>query len=135
MKFDLMVPAGIDADWDRLKPLLQKLGKVDAGLGLEDIRRNLMDGTYALYDVDLRGAQGVILVEVVSTSLWLIGIAGRISGPRSEWLGRVRILLRYFEDMARIMNCTELRLCGRNWSRILPNWEMVGPRNEMRLVL
>jgi hypothetical protein len=135
-----MVPATIEAEWPRIGPLLAPAIAVDPARQEADVYRDLLSGDMALYDMDLQGAQGVVVVEinsdgVNSKTFWILYVAGRISGPRSHWLGRVKTLTSYFVGIARAMNCTELRIEGRNWGRVFPEWERIGDPNQLRLVL
>lgn len=138
MKFDLVLPDGIRADMARYQGLLAPALKHDEAMNMGDLMRALSSGEFALYDVDLHGAKGVIVVEInqgAVNTLWVRYVSGRISGPPRVWIGRVKALQIYFEGIARQMGCTEIRVCGRDWSRILPDWEKDGPRHELRLAL
>lgn len=63
-------------------------------------------------------------------------LKGRIDLPRHEWLGAVREEMHRIEGIAKAAGCNEMRLGGRNWSRILPDYEpLSGVTNGLRKVL
>lgn len=133
--FAIMLPEAIAADWERIGDLLAPAIAEDDQRQPADVYRDLMSGDFVLFEVDLQGAKGVIVVEIASPCFWLIYVAGRISGPKSHWLGRVKALTLYFSVLAKANNCTEMRLEGRNWAPIFPDWERLGTRNALRKAL
>ena len=63
-------------------------------------------------------------------------LKGRIDLPRAHWLAAVREELRRIEGIARSAGCTEMRLGGRRWSRVLPDYEPLGGvKNGLRKAL
>lgn len=66
----------------------------------------------------------------------LYSLRGRISLPPKRWLRVVRKEMHRIEGIARAASCREIRLAGRNWSRVLPDYEpMPGIENRLRKVL
>lgn len=43
--------------------------------------------------------------------------------PPKQWLRVVREQMRLIEQMAKESGVTEMRVAGRNWSRVLPDYE------------
>lgn len=61
------------------------------------------------------------------------GLEGTIRLPPRQWLRLVRAELRTIEDVARSAGCAELRMAGRDWSRVFPAYEpMPGIPNRLR---
>src|SRR4051812_45248182 len=50
-------------------------------------------------------------------------LEGRIDLPPKAWLRAVRFEIARLEVVARSIGCTEMRIAGRDWSRILPDFE------------
>jgi hypothetical protein len=53
----------------------------------------------------------------------LYQLRGHIDLPPKAWLREVRTHVGKFEEMARGAGCTELRIAGRDWSRVLPDYQ------------
>lgn len=52
------------------------------------------------------------------------------------WLRTMRAEMTRIEGLAKNAGCEELRLCGRDWSRIFPDYEPLGGlKNGLRKVL
>lgn len=63
-------------------------------------------------------------------------LKGRIDLPRRQWLAAVREEIGKIEGIARSAGCNEMRLGGRAWSRVLPDYEPLGGvTNGLRKVL
>lgn len=60
-------------------------------------------------------------------------LTGTIRARPKAWLSAVRFELRKLERMARASGCAEMRVAGRNWSRILTDYApFTGPENGLR---
>jgi len=58
---------------------------------------------------------------------------GTIKAPPKAWVRAVREEVGKIEDVARKAGCDELRIAGRDWSRIFPEYEQVlDLRNGLR---
>lgn len=57
-------------------------------------------------------------------------LEGRIDLPFRRWLALVRGELRALEDSARDAGCAEMRMAGRDWSRVFPDYEQFEPANN-----
>lgn len=63
-------------------------------------------------------------------------MAGKINLPPKAWLRLVREHLAIIEQKCRESGVTEMRLAGRHWSRVLPDYEPYdGPKNGLRKIL
>lgn len=71
--------------------------------------------------------EGVITFEVFEeggeTVCGVYHLAGHLDLPPHEWLGVVRQQMAAFEDKAREAGIAEMRLAGRDWSRVFPDYE------------
>lgn len=66
----------------------------------------------------------------------ILTLKGYLAEPPKAWLTTMRTMLGKIEDMARDSGCDELRIAGRNWGRIFPDYAPYdGPRNGIRKVL
>lgn len=62
----------------------------------------------------------------------IYGLAGKIDLPPRAWLKAVRDEVRKLEDIARDAGFDEFRLQGRDWARILPDYERITDAPLMR---
>ena len=60
-------------------------------------------------------------------------IKGRLKLPLVEWLGVFRETMAEVERRAKEAGCSEVRIAGRNWSRVFTDYEpLPGCRNGLR---
>lgn len=60
-------------------------------------------------------------------------IEGQLRLPPKAWLKAIRTELNKIEAIAREAGCMEMRVAGRDWSRILTDYEpMPGIENRLR---
>lgn len=134
----LMLPAEIERDWGWLGAVLAPAIAHDDKRQDGDVFRDLLAGDMAMFRVVSPDANGLAVVEIDGPTFWIIYIAGRVAGQPHRWRDRMRVLVSYFVGIARAHDCTELRLEGRDWSRIFPDWERLDERpgrNELRKAL
>lgn len=63
-------------------------------------------------------------------------LKGRLDLKPKRWLRVVRAHVKRLEGIVRDSGCRELRVAGRNWSRVLPDYEPYeGVPNGLRKVL
>lgn len=143
MKFNLVLPSQIEADWERIGATLTPAIAYDHKRQAIDVYRDLINGDMALFDIDIENAKGIAVIEFGRADdgqecCWIIYIAGKIAGKPREWVGRVRALMTYFETIARANACKQMRIEGRDWSRVFHDWTPVevqsGVNELMRLL-
>lgn len=49
-------------------------------------------------------------------------LTGEVKGPPKVWLRTVRRVMAHFEEKARQAGCKEIRIGGRRWQRVFPDW-------------
>lgn len=86
------------------------------------------------------GAEGVMVADLYEEEgIMCFGITqftGRIGTAPRRWLEVVRASVATIGDLARQSGCQEIRVAGRDWSKILPDFEpFEGPRNGLRKAL
>lgn len=60
-------------------------------------------------------------------------LRGRMDLPRGDWLRAVREEMHKIEALAKAAGCNEMRCGGRNWGRVLPDYEpLTGVKNGLR---
>jgi hypothetical protein len=96
--------------------------------------------TQCTFAVRLPHGEGLVTLEIYPEGNGLVcgiyRIEGRLRLPPKQWLRTMRGELRKIENIARDAGCTEMRVAGRDWSSILPDYEpMPGIENRLRKVL
>lgn len=86
------------------------------------------------------GGAGTITFELFEENgricCGILTLQGRLDLPPKAWLRTMRDGLTYIEEQARDSGAQELRIAGRDWSRVFPDYEPLdGPRNGLRKVL
>lgn len=92
------------------------------------------------FDIEHQGATGVIVVDVYEEDgrmcFGITQLVAKIETPPKRWLRLVRSAVAELSDWARRADCSEIRIAGRDWSRVLPDFEPFdGPRNGLRKAL
>ena len=84
------------------------------------------------------GWSAVVTFEVYEedgvTVCGLQQLDGRFNLPPKAWLRTMRAQMRKLESIARSAGCAEMRVAGRDWSRVLPDYEPFpgGKPNRLR---
>ncbi len=119
-----MGPAEVQRCWPWLSQLLRPA--VEGGRSLEEVRDLLVRGHLGLATVHLKNAAAVIVMQPGMFDglycLWVSYLAGEVKGPPKVWLRTVRRVMAHFEEKAREAGCKEIRIGGRDWSRVFPDW-------------
>ena len=104
---------------------------------LSDVFSELVKGRFRAWVVNNQPeAFGVVVTSIEEPPegrrFWVNYAAGRTGGLRS-----MRRIMAEIEHIARDMNAHEIRLQGRDWRRVLPDYEATEDvaRNEIRKVL
>jgi hypothetical protein len=89
------------------------------------------------YGIQLPTGGGVVTFEIGEEDGRMICgiyfIEGRLREPPKRWLRIVRAEMRRIEEIAAGAGCHEMRVAGRDWSRVLPDYEpMPGIKNRLR---
>lgn len=95
---------------------------------------------YVTFWCSLPNGAGLVTLELYREGESLIcgihRIEGRLSLPPKAWLKTMRTELGKIEAVAKQAGCAEMRVVGRDWSRVLTDYEpMPGIENRLRKVL
>jgi hypothetical protein len=143
MPLHLLTQTEIEADWPRLGVLLAPAIAQDERRTPADVYADLIARRLHCLAIDGDGVSGIVILEFATATngkpcCWVVYIAGRIAGTPRQWRRSVRHLMHHFESLAHACGATEMRVEGRNWAKILNDYEVLGDRpgrNELRKVL
>jgi hypothetical protein len=66
-----------------------------------------------------------VFKEGEATVCGIYMLKGRLGLPPKQWLEVFRSTLAQFEQRAKNAGCTEMRMSGRNWARIVVGYEAI----------
>lgn len=128
--------------WPYLEPLItlaidrsrQDVSKPEL---VAETRERLLSGQYELALVRVPGASGIVVSELCVIDgvrvCWLPFVAGRTGMPPRAFIRFMRSAMVRYEDMAKQAGAEEIRICGRDWSRVFPGFvRHDGMPNELR---
>lgn len=133
MQFVHVDPARIEREWPAFAEVLAPALRQDPKQTLEGLRKRLVAGAESLLEIS--GPGRCLMVLEVSNDLvcWTKYLAGTIEGGHKARLAIIRQAVEHIETVARAAGCTEHRLCGRDWSAMLTDYEpFEGFRNGLR---
>jgi hypothetical protein len=132
MQFDPIEPSRIEAQWPVIAEILAPAVRQDPRQTLEGLHKRLAEGTDSLVGVSGE-ASGLIVIQVTTDLvLWTRYAAGFVAGGPKQRLRTIRQIAEHIETVAREAGCKEHRICGRDWSRILPDYRpFEGHRNGL----
>lgn len=123
--------------------LVQLLGPVVAGDpngSLAMLKEKLVSGEMGIASIHVSRGTGLVVLHPGEfdgvRALWIPYIVGRVKlGPKA-WLTLMRGIAAHFVSLAREEGFAEVRIGGRDWSRILPGFERFDDTpNRLRMVL
>lgn len=56
---------------------------------------------------------------------WLYHLQMTLRLPPKAWLARVRSEIEKLQNIARASGCAEMRIRGRDWSKVLPDFDFI----------
>lgn len=119
-------PDRVEAAWAAWAGALLKPA-IERDTEAKDVKALLVSGQYELAAVSAPEGYGAVVSELCTIDgvqcLWLNYIAGSSDvGPRG-FIRAVRKIMAEYEKLARNAGCEEIRIGGRDWSRIFPEFE------------
>lgn len=133
MQFVHVDPARIEREWPVIAEILAPAVREDPRQTLEGLHKRLAAGADSL--LEITGPGHCLMVIRLSDDLvcWTKYLAGRIDGGPKARIALMRGAVRHLETVARDAGCIEHRICGRDWHRILPDYEPFdGLRNGLK---
>ena len=135
MQVTLLDTARIDRDWEAMAVLLQPAVAVDPEYDLTGLYGRLLDGSALAFEVS-DGAIGLWVVSLEDDNglvAWTTAIAGKIDGGPKARVETIRAAVRALEDTLKLASVKAHRICGRDWSAILPDYTPFdGARNGLQ---
>lgn len=119
-------PDQVKEIWPDLSALLAPAVGYDRNVTLDDVRAKLVSGQCEALFVEDANVRGVIVTEICNIDgakvCWVSYVAGSVNAYPKQWLSIMREGMAVIEHMAKSIGCTETRIGGRDWSRILPGY-------------
>lgn len=133
MQFIHVSTARIADEWPVFAQTLAPAVRQDPGQTLEGLHRRLESGADVLLEITGPG-YCLLGLEVTSDLVcWTKYLAGHINGGPKARAEIIRSAVSHIENVAKAAGCTEHRICGRDWSRVLPSYSpFEGFRNGLK---
>jgi hypothetical protein len=132
MQFVHVLPERIEAQWPVIAEILAPAVRGDPRQTLEGLHKRLAAGADSLLEITGPGRCLMVIELTNDLVCWTKYLAGTIEGGPKARLAIMRGAVRHIETVARNAGCTEHRLCGRDWSAILPDYRpFVGHPNGL----
>lgn len=133
----LVLPDEIRTWWGELGTRLSPAILVDPKRKVADVYQALMSGEFALFQINENSVNMLAVVQIAQIDeakcFSLFYLAGSVKAPPRLWLAKVRDLMQIAIKTAKDLHCTEMRLEGRDWRKVFPDWEWQNERNQMKL--
>lgn len=135
------IPASkVEAEWEWLGPLLETAIAVRNATTLEVVQGKLIAGETEAAKVTLPDASGVVVSELCiddgAKCLWLSYIAGDSKCGPKAFVKMMRSIMAEYEELGRSAGADEVRIGGRDWSRVFPDYERFDDvPNRLRKIL
>ena len=127
-------------DWFWFRQVLEPAVNVDDGASLFGVRAKLLSGEYELAQVHAGKSSALVVTHLGEFDgiycLWLPYVIGAYSGSKMGFVRMARAFMDEFIQRARDAGCQEVRIGGRNWGKIFPDFERFDDKkNRLRIVL
>ena len=123
----------IPSEWGRIIALISPAIEHDKNATPFDVYAWLTSGRSEAFWIGHQYAKGVGVTTTEGDVCWLNYVGGTMTSSPRQFIRAARIVVHDLADLARGQGCTELRLGGRNWSRVFPEWEHFDPQYPNRI--
>lgn len=138
MQVSMMERDRIERLWPVVVQALWPAIRQDPTYNVQSLYDRLNHGSALLFEVE-DGAKGlwvVTLDEDDGLVAWTTAIAGKIEGGPKARLSLIRKAVVAIENVAKLAGCKAHRICGRDWSKLLPGYiPYEGARNGIERLL
>lgn len=120
--------------WPWLSALLYQCVRQDPALTMAEVYAGLVNGP-DLAVTPHGWAEGVMVFEITPERvLWIKYVAGRVAGGPKARVAAIREAMESIERVAANAGCCEVRVCGRDWSSVLTEYELIPHAPEPNLL-
>jgi hypothetical protein len=137
MRF-IPIPRGrVGEDWGRILALIGPAIAYDRNATPDEVLEWLRSGQSEAFWIEGDGVSGVAVTTTDDDSCFINYVGGRVEGGPRAFVRTVRAVVDEIESLARAAGCRYLRLGGRNWAPVFPEWEHEGAEypNRIRKVI
>lgn len=122
----------IEREWPVIAEILAPAVRNDPRQTMEGLHKRLTNGADLLLEIVGPGHCLMVIEVDNELVLWTKYLAGMIAGGPKARQALIREAVAHIEVYAKGAGCTAHRLCGRDWSRMLPDYlPFEGERNGL----
>lgn len=120
--------------WGWISQLLEPCVRVDPTTTMAEVYAGLIDGPDLVMRV-YGWADGIMVFQITDDHIcWVKYAAGRVAGGPKARLRAIRANMADIETVAQSIGCSEVRVCGRDWSSVLTDYELISDAPEPNLL-
>lgn len=123
MQFVHVEPERIEALWPVIAETVWPAARQDSHYTLETLRKRLLNGMDHLFELsgEARGYMALQLGD--DLTCWIKCAAGHVEGGPKRRVQTIREIMAHIESVAKNAGCSEIKICGRDWSKVLTDYE------------
>lgn len=130
----------IGLSWPWLMQLIGPAIAMDKGRSLMDVWTKLQSGEMGMATIHTHNGAGIVTLEPGEFdgvwALWVPYIFAKVKAGPKAFVQTIRAVMGRVENVAREANLVEVRIGGRDWGPILPDYERFNDTpNMLRKVL
>ena len=123
MQFEHVEPARIARLWPVIAETVWPAVRQNSHYTLETFRERLLNGLDHLFHVSGEASGFIAITLSDDLCCWIKCAAGSVEGGPKARVKTILAIMAHFEAVARDAGCSEIKICGRDWSKILKDYE------------
>lgn len=123
----------IETAWPWLSETIEPAVRQVANVTMQSVYDDLVSGRDLAVEISGANARGVVILQITDDCVcWVKYLAGRAIGKNK--MQTMRDGIAWIERAALNAGCHEVRVCGRNWGRLLTNYLLISDADEPNLL-
>lgn len=123
----------IDEAWEWLSATIEPAVRQVPNVTMQSVYDDLVSGRDLAVHISGANANGALILKITEDRVcWVKYLAGRAIGKHK--LRTMREGMAWIEQAAANADCVEVRLCGRNWGRVLTDYWLIYDADEPNLL-
>jgi hypothetical protein len=112
--------------WPWFSEVIAPAVQQDANATMAGVREAIVNGHDLAVHVGGADARGVMVLQITPDAVcWIKYVAGRIYGGPKARIKTLRRAIAWIEKAAQDAGCKDVRVCGRDWSVVLTDYELI----------
>lgn len=134
MKFTFVPRREIPLAWFWLSRMLEAAVRGDPHMSMQQLYNDLVEGRSLCVLATGPGSGAIILELDDAATCWIKYLGGKVEGGPKRRMQVLRDGVAWVEAQAAAIGCSDVRICGRDWSMILTDYELMPDAPEPNLL-